>query len=288
MPPSAFTKDQLDEIRKTSLARIICDNGDKTDFVQPSSMIASDIFLNAFQYCSTGTIPSLDLNKWKTNERIRHPKTQISRSLLVEEMSRAKREVQNLRQKEMSNILNNNGVAAPNTPQNRLSAFVRPKRQAQLISNQSLVLELATNGLVNSLLRNGRDRESGRSLDTEIQDFVLSLPEMDFNELIDNHLETNEEKSLSKCYESMTPCDHTTPFRSITGWCNNINNPEFGKSMRIFDRILPPVYGDGVKSPRKRSKTGKTLPSPRVISFTIHDDISSPHVRYVSDLKTYY
>lgn len=284
IPPSAFTKDQLNEIRKTSLARIICNNGDKTDFVQPSSMIASDIFLNAFQYCSTGTIPTLDLNKWKTNERITHSMPQISKSLLLSEIRRAKREVQDMRQTEAKNVLNSNGIAAPNSPQQRLSGFVRPKRQAQVINNQSFVLELATNGLVNSLLRNGRDRESGRSLDTEIQDFVQSLPEMDLNELIDNHLMTNEQKSLSKCYESVIPCDHTTPFRSISGFCNNVNNPEFGKSMRIFDRILPPVYEDGVKTPRRKSKSGKSLPSPRVISTTIHNDISSPHVRYVSHL----
>ncbi|CAG2116540.1 unnamed protein product, partial [Medioppia subpectinata] len=280
MPPSGFTKDQLDEIRRTSLARIICDNGDKTDFVQPSSMIASDIFLNAFQYCSTGTINSVDLNKWRSSDRLVHSMSKINRNLLIEELKRARREVQSLRQSEMENMLKKNGVAAPNSPQTRLSGFVRPKRQAQIINNQSLVLELATNGLVNSLLRDGRDRELGRSLDEDINDFVQSLPQMDLNELIDNHLSSNDEKSLSKCYESIVPCDHTTPFRSISGFCNNINNPEFGKSMRVFDRILPPVYEDGIKGQRRRGKSGKSLPSPRVISTSIHDDISSPHVRY--------
>ncbi|XP_054167499.1 peroxidasin homolog pxn-1-like [Oppia nitens] len=280
LPPSAFAKDQLDEIRKTSLARIVCDNGDRTDFVQPSSMIASDIFLNAFQYCSTGTIDNVDLNKWKSNTKASQSMPHISKNLLIGELKRAKREVQSLRETEMDDFMKNKGVAAPNSPQTRLSAFVRPKREAQFINNQSLVLELTTNGLVNSLLRNGRDRESGRSIREEIDDFVQSLPQMDINEIVENQLLTKESNPLSKCYESSVPCDHTTPFRSISGWCNNVNNPEFGKSMRVFDRLLPPAYEDGIKAMRKRAKSGKPLPSPRLISTTIHDDISSPHVRY--------
>lgn len=286
MPPSSFTKEQLSEIRKTSLARIICDNGEKTDFVQPSSMIASDIFLNAFQYCSTGTISAMDLSKWKTTERIVHPKQQVTTGLLMSELNRAKREVQVLRQIEMENVMKKNGIAAPDSPQTRLSGFVRAKRQSQIINNQSIVLELATNGLVNTLLRNGRDRESSRSVGAEIQEFVQSLPQMELKEWVDNNINTNDHRSLQKCFETELPCDHTTPFRSITGWCNNIDNPEFGKSFRTFDRLLPAVYEDGVKVPRRKSKSGKSLPSPRLISTTIHDDISAPHVRYVSDMIT--
>jgi hypothetical protein len=285
MPPSSFTKEQLDQIRKSSLARIICDNGDKTDFVQPSSMIASDIFLNAFQYCSTGTIPSIDLSKWKTNTKISHSIPQISKNLLVTEIARARREANDLHQMERDSALKNYGIASPNSPQSRHSGFIRPKRQALIINNQSLVLELATNGLINSLLRQGRDRESGRSLTSDIRDLLQSLPQMDLHEIIDNQKSSSEQISLAKCYESMLPCDHTSPFRTITGWCNNVINPELGKSMRIFDRVLPPVYEDGIKAPRRKGKSGKSLPSPRLISTTIHDDVSSPHVRYVCHLN---
>ena len=34
IPPSSFTKDQLNEIRKVSLASVLCDNSDSIEFVQ--------------------------------------------------------------------------------------------------------------------------------------------------------------------------------------------------------------------------------------------------------------
>lgn len=65
-----------------------------------------------------------------------------------------------------------------------------------------------------------------------------TLPEVDLYNIV-NIPETSE------CEEPNLPCDHTTPFRSITGYCNNLNNPHFGKSMRPFNRLLTPVYDDG-------------------------------------------
>lgn len=41
------------------------------------------------------------------------------------------------------------------------------------------------------------------------------------------------------------PCDYTLKFRAITGWCNNLQNPHFGKSFQPFIRLLPAVYEDG-------------------------------------------
>jgi len=51
---------------------------------------------------------------------------------------------------------------------------------------------------------------------------------------------------------------------------------------RAFTRLLAPAYDDGLMSPRARSVVGngKTLPSPRLVSVNIHNDVSAPHVRY--------
>jgi peroxidase len=65
-----------------------------------------------------------------------------------------------------------------------------------------------------------------------------------------------------------------------TGWCNNLNFPEYGKSVRAFTRLLAPAYDDGLMTPRSRSVTGAPLPSPRLVSVNIHNDVSAPHVRY--------
>lgn len=40
-------------------------------------------------------------------------------------------------------------------------------------------------------------------------------------------------------------CDPDSPFRSYTGYCNNLRNPNLGKSLTTFARLLPPVYEDG-------------------------------------------
>ncbi|CAH1239207.1 PXDN [Branchiostoma lanceolatum] len=58
-----FTEEQLEEIKKTSLARILCDNTDGTTHLQP------DVFKLPTQpgneRVSCSSLPEMDLNKWK-------------------------------------------------------------------------------------------------------------------------------------------------------------------------------------------------------------------------------
>lgn len=76
------------------------------------------------------------------------------------------------------------------------------------------------------------------------------------------------------------PCDPDTPFRTLSGYCNNLRNPNWGKSLTTFGRLLPSIYQDGIKHPRIKCVTGDPLPSPRVVSTVIHPDISNLHSRY--------
>ncbi|KAG1713990.1 Peroxidase [Nymphon striatum] len=62
-------------------------------------------------------------------------------------------------------------------------------------------------------------------------------------------------------------------YRTISGMCNNLENPSWGSARSAFVRFIPPVYGDYV-SDIKRSVDGSELPSPRIISFVCHQDIS--------------
>ena len=59
IPPSSFTKEQLNEIRKTTMARVICDNIKTVDFIQPNVFIESDPFLNALMPCDGNTVVSV-------------------------------------------------------------------------------------------------------------------------------------------------------------------------------------------------------------------------------------
>lgn len=62
-------------------------------------------------------------------------------------------------------------------------------------------------------------------------------------------LQTVEVGSLTElpktCGEYDLPCDHTNIFRSISGWCNNLRDPNKGKTFSIFNRFFPPAYNDG-------------------------------------------
>ncbi|GFR02520.1 peroxidase [Trichonephila clavata] len=58
----AFTRDQLVEIYKSNMARIICDNSDRIENMQKSSFIVKSAN-NPVLKCEE--IPKVDLSKWK-------------------------------------------------------------------------------------------------------------------------------------------------------------------------------------------------------------------------------
>lgn len=59
--------------------------------------------------------------------------------------------------------------------------------------------------------------------------------------LFSGNVSENNETCVPKPY----PCDHTTPYRSYSGWCNNIKFPSYGNAFNPFRRLLDPAYNDG-------------------------------------------
>ena len=55
-----FTQDQLDQLKKSSLSRIICDNSDSIGVVPESAFILQSV--NEFVDCNE--IPQVNLNLW--------------------------------------------------------------------------------------------------------------------------------------------------------------------------------------------------------------------------------
>lgn len=43
--PGSFTLQQLNEIRKSTISKILCDNGDKLNQIQPKAFLLEDPFL---------------------------------------------------------------------------------------------------------------------------------------------------------------------------------------------------------------------------------------------------
>nr|CAD7199365.1 unnamed protein product [Timema douglasi] len=234
---------------------------------------------NAMSRCSDDVIQRMGLTPWSTTI----PHFSVSSSLLADAMARAKKDVSRVLQTEIDlweqskprvNSAKDKRVADPLSPVGTAFGFNRPKRQAQEIANTSLLLQFASARFVSSYLQSQlQDLESARSSRVSLRELVAVLPNIDLSDTV-------EIPRVFRCDEQTLPCDHTSRYRTITGWCNNLRSPELGKSLRAFVRLLPPAYHDGVGSPRAMSVTGKPLPSPRLISVSVHPDTSKPHVRY--------
>ncbi|CAL4121104.1 unnamed protein product, partial [Meganyctiphanes norvegica] len=70
--PSSFSPDQLEEIRKVKLSRMICDNSDDIKTMQVYAMVLPDHDINPRVPCASGILPRMDLSKWRDTQGPRH------------------------------------------------------------------------------------------------------------------------------------------------------------------------------------------------------------------------
>ena len=83
VPPSSFTKEQLQEIRKTTLSGLICANMERSQSMPPKAFLGTDSFLNSPIPCSL--IPSMSLTPWISDL----PALQVPDDLLKKSIDRA-------------------------------------------------------------------------------------------------------------------------------------------------------------------------------------------------------
>jgi hypothetical protein len=72
-PGGAFTLAQLQEIRKTSLARTICDNLDDIDVLQPFAFLMVNELANRRTACRGNGIPRMNIDLWKESRSAAAP-----------------------------------------------------------------------------------------------------------------------------------------------------------------------------------------------------------------------
>uniref|UniRef100_A0A1B0FN29 Uncharacterized protein n=1 Tax=Glossina morsitans morsitans TaxID=37546 RepID=A0A1B0FN29_GLOMM len=250
IPPSSFDLEQLKAIRQTSLAGLLCVSHQVKES-QSKAFIRKDNFLNSVLNCDQ--IPEFDLKAWQSHAEdtspvehaevepeVKEAISELNGDLLEAAIERAKYEMEERKRLNM----NPEGGISAKSPDGVAASFSKANRNALSLANSSLMYELASNEILNTLSSINRRK---RQLD---------------------------------CDDAPVACDSKTSFRTITGYCNNLRNPNWGKSLTTFSRLLPAQYDDGISKPKQLSVTGVPLPNPRTVSTVIHPDISNLHTRY--------
>ncbi|XP_013792931.1 peroxidasin homolog, partial [Limulus polyphemus] len=275
LPPSSFTLEQLQEVQKVTMTRILCDNVFNDGYIQPDSYQIPDPWLNNFVSCRDKLIPSVDLSKWRSEVSFENIPSEaianaLRNTLSFLEPSQAKVNITNVFNQSSSQLENTRNTS-------ETQGLLRATIQSRLVHSQSVLLEEATRHVIEELTANlDPAQKKERILDI--------LPALQHVPLLQYNLHFEEPKV---CDDVPYPCDYTSLYRTESGRCNNLDNPEFGKVAHNFIRLLPPAYDDHISSPRSRSTTGSSLPSPRLISVMVHEDGSELHLRYTQMLMQF-
>lgn len=127
-------------------------------------------------------------------------------------------------------------------------AFSRPSQVALRLSNTSLLLEYTSRVFINSLQEPDNTRfkrqVTGNRISINLDDFADGLTNIDVTRVVST-LPLHQETCAKD--ENALPCDHTNKYRTFNGWCNNLNNPQYGKSVTPLIRFLSAKYDDGKK-----------------------------------------
>lgn len=292
LPPSSLSLEQLQAIRRVTLSGLLC-AADGVTRSQPKAFIREDPYLNARLGCDQ--LPGLDLTAWKTSDveivdEAEDDATveetpeleELDSELVNDALERARQELNERKKFEYEAWLAQGGVDA-RSPDGTAASFSKANRNALTIANSSLFYELVTNELINTLhsIRRRKRQVFDNNLNSGFSsqdDFSNSIQNLDVNSFVGG---TISPVTLEpQCEDLTAPCDTTTPFRSFTGYCNNLRNPSLGQSLTVFARLLPSAYEDGVSRPRTTATNGQPLPNPRTVSTLIHPDISNLHTRY--------
>ncbi|GMR36070.1 hypothetical protein PMAYCL1PPCAC_06265 [Pristionchus mayeri] len=275
--PSSFNEKQLDEIRKTKLAEIICANSDVRRIV-PRVFMLENIFENNPISCNaTGLMSSPHFDAWKDKEIIqRFP---VKTETIAKVIRLAATNLKDQAKREISNIKHNQKEFQKGDPLFAYSNMMRAKPHAKTVSQISAVLLETTKLLVKGEML--REDEKLPPLDSAT--LATILPEIDVSSFVNNYtafLSADGQWTEEECLPRMLPCDHTTRYRSYNGWCNNLRFPHYANSFGPLRHILPPQYDDGFDVPRWRAKSGRSLPNPRKVSNVVHEDKDISHVKF--------
>lgn len=87
LPPSSLTTSQLKEIKKITIAGLLCANTDDLDRIQPKAFVQEDTYLNARISCDQHPLPQL--SEWVEMDHM----VDFSEDILMEALSKAEADV---------------------------------------------------------------------------------------------------------------------------------------------------------------------------------------------------
>ncbi|VDP15878.1 unnamed protein product [Onchocerca flexuosa] len=244
---SGFTEEQLIEIRKTTMARILCNNVEHFDMLQPRIFELENNYDNYPINCNETLRLDMDLNKW--HDELPKLNVPLTEAAIEEAIEIAMQEIKQRRKRERQIIRKNQSFFKSGDPLLSYGKMMRAKHEAIAIARVSDVFLQVTKNIMSKFI-------------SRIEPFL------------------GPGGSVEKCLLKNLPCDDSTPYRTMSGWCNNLRNPHFANAFGPLIHLLPPAYDDGIDTPRSKSVTGELLPSARVISNTIHFDLPINHQKY--------
>ncbi|XP_065073904.1 uncharacterized protein LOC135697958 isoform X1 [Ochlerotatus camptorhynchus] len=290
LPPSSLSLPQLQAIRRVTLSGLLCE-AKGVSKAQPKAFIREDPYLNARLNCEQ--IAGMDVTPWRAeveeevdedlDEQTPPPPelAELDLDVIEQAIVKAKDKLNERKRFEYESWVNQGGIDAK-SPAGTAASFSKANKNALIIANTSLLYELASNEILSTLhsLRRRKRQVFDNNLGAAFggDDFSNALQTIDVNQFITGSISPINLEP--QCENLEAPCDTTTPFRTLTGHCNNLRSPELGQSLTTFARLLPAVYDDGISQPRSITISGNPLPNPRTVSSLIHPDISNLHTRY--------
>uniref|UniRef100_A0A1I7VIL9 peroxidase n=1 Tax=Loa loa TaxID=7209 RepID=A0A1I7VIL9_LOALO len=245
---SGFTEEQLTEIRKTTMAKILCNNVEYLDILQPKVFELENNYDNYPIGCNETLQLDMNINKW-SDESFHKLNIPLTETAIEKAVEIAINEVKQRQKRERQRIRQNQNIFKSGDPLLSYGKMMRAKREAIMIARASDVFLQVTKNIISKFI-------------SRIEPFL------------------GRNGLVEKCLPKNLPCDDVTPYRTMSGWCNNLHNPHFANAFGPLIHLLPPAYDDGIDIPRSRSETGALLPSARVISNAIHFDLPISHQKY--------
>ncbi|VDM65663.1 unnamed protein product, partial [Strongylus vulgaris] len=273
---SGFSEKQLMELRQTSLAEIICSNTDIKK-IQSNPFMRENVFENMAIECQSSILTAPSFSEWKDLED--KPTFPVSPDTLEKVVNLAIHNLKDQKKREISNLKKNQHTFVKGDPLYAYANMMRAKVQAKQISQVSAIL-LETTKL---LVKGETLSEDERLPPLEIDVLQRILPDIDVSTFVNNFtafLSEDGQSTNEDCLPKMLPCDHTTRYRTHTGWCNNLKYPGYANAFTPLRHLMPPVYDDGFDAPRSRAKSGRPLPNPRRISNAVCEDRDISHVKF--------